>query len=115
MVPAAQKLIPPSHNPPTIARAHFSPRTRRMRAVPRLKKNAAAKLISTRVMRGVDSPNRNQAIIHGGKEIEMSLIVAAGHAREPGVHLHQKRSLGREKMARRLRRPSAPHLVPFTT
>ena len=55
-----------------------------MRAVPRLKKNAAAKPISTRVMKGVASPNRNQAIIHGGKEIEMSLIVASGHVCEPG-------------------------------
>src|SRR5262249_23142068 len=52
-----------------------------MRPVLRLKKNAAAKPISTRVIKGVASPNRNQAIIHGGKEIEMSLIVAAA-ARE---------------------------------
>ena len=56
-----------------------------MRPVPRLKKNAAAKLINTRVMKGVASPNRNQAIIHGGKEIEMSLIAAAGYAQEPGA------------------------------
>jgi hypothetical protein len=41
----------------------------------RLKKNAATKIISTRVMNGVTSPSRNQAIIRGGKEIEMSLIV----------------------------------------
>jgi len=41
----------------------------------RLKKNAATKIISTRVMNGVASPSRNQAIIRGGKEIEMSLIV----------------------------------------
>src|SRR5262249_1265936 len=49
-----------------------------MRPVLRLKKNAAAKPISRRVIKGAASPNRNQAIIHGGKEIEMSLIVAAG-------------------------------------
>jgi hypothetical protein len=30
------------------------------------------------VIKSVASPNRNQAIIHGGKEIEMSLIVGAG-------------------------------------
>ena len=78
MRPAAQKLTPTSHNPPTIARVHFRHRTRRMWPVPRLKKNAATKLVSTRVIKGVASPNRNQAIIHGGKEIEMSLIVGAG-------------------------------------
>jgi hypothetical protein len=55
-----------------------------MRPVPRLKKNAATNLVSTRVIKGVASPNRNQAIIHGGKEIEMSLIVASGHVCEPG-------------------------------
>jgi hypothetical protein len=38
------------------------------------------------VIKGVASPNRNQAIIHGGKEIEMSLIVAAGYAKEPGLY-----------------------------
>jgi len=43
-----------------------------------MKKNAAAKQISTRVIKGVDSPNRNQAIAQGGKEIEISLIEAAG-------------------------------------
>ena len=79
--PAAQKLIPPSHNPPTITKVHFSQRARRMWPVSRLKKNAAAKLISARVMKGVASPNRNQAITHSGKEIEMSLIVGAGYAR----------------------------------
>jgi hypothetical protein len=35
------------------------------------------------VIKGVASPNRNQAIIQGGKEIAMSLIVAAGYAGEP--------------------------------
>src|SRR5262252_8390125 len=56
-----------------------------MRSVLRLKKNAAAKPISTRVIKGVASPNRNQAIIHGGKEIEMSLIVAAAARESRGV------------------------------
>jgi hypothetical protein len=78
--PAAQKLIPPSHNPPMIARLHFCKRTRRLRRVPRLKKNPAASPINTMVVKGAASPNRNQAIIHGGTEIEISLIVAAGYA-----------------------------------
>jgi hypothetical protein len=76
--PGSPEADPAEHNPPTIARVHFNQRTRRMRPVPRLKKNAATNLVSTRVIKGVASPNRNQAIIHGGKEIEMSLIVGAG-------------------------------------
>jgi hypothetical protein len=60
--PTAQKLVAPSHNPPTIASVHLSQRTRWMRPVLRLKKNAAAKLINTIVIKGVASPNRNQAI-----------------------------------------------------
>jgi len=56
-----------------------------MRPVPRVKKHAVATLNSTRVMKGVASLNRNQAITHGGKEVEMSLIVAAEHGREPGA------------------------------
>ena len=56
-----------------------------MRPVPRVKKHAVATLNSTRVMKGVASLNRNQAITHGGKEIELSLIVAAEHGREPGA------------------------------
>src|SRR5215831_5276760 len=76
--PVARKLTPPSHNPPTIIRVHFSQPARAVRRVLRLKKNAATKQISTRVMKGVASPNRNQAIAQGGKEIEISLIDAAG-------------------------------------
>jgi hypothetical protein len=43
---------------------------------------ASAKKESRRqlVVKGAASPNRNQAIIHGGKEIEISLIAAAGYA-----------------------------------
>ena|SRR5215471_1905270 len=39
-----------------------------------MKKDAAAKPISKRVMKGVASPNRNQAIAQSGKEIEISLM-----------------------------------------
>ena len=41
-----------------------------MRPVLRLKKNAAAKLTNTIVIKGVASPNRNQAIAQSGKENE---------------------------------------------
>jgi len=49
------------------------------------------KLINTIVITGVASPNRNQAIIHGGKEIEMSLIVAGARreAEPPSSIGHQ--------------------------
>ena len=39
------------------------------------------------------SSSRNYAIIHGGKEIEMSLIVGAGRAGKRGVHLAESLKL----------------------
>jgi hypothetical protein len=57
------------------------------------------------VMKGVASPNRNQAIIHGGKEIEMSLIVASGHAREPGGPSLMVTRLPKLEDSRRPQRP----------
>jgi len=68
-----------------------------VRPVPRLKKNAATELISTRVMKGVASPSRNQAIIHGGKEIEMSLIVGRprGRARDSPNRAWSERANGK--------------------
>jgi hypothetical protein len=69
-----------THSSPVFGSLPVQAVDERLRRVPRLKKNPAARPINTMVVKGAASPNRNQAIIHGGKEIEISLIVAAGYA-----------------------------------